>query len=379
MWVSGVTQGLMLSATKEGGSVLAYPSFIESVVAIRPMLFTRAVGGGLYLIGFIMLVWNIWMTVGKAEPVNGTVEVYIAPADKKDRFSMLEAFFNAPVIYSTLLIVFMVAWGFGASTVSFIGLLGLIVTVVAAIFHLEMKGETWGIWYDRLLANSLPFTILTVLAILVGGVVEIIPTIVVNRAANVEGVRQIPYTPLELAGRDIYIREGCYLCHSQMIRTLVGDVLRYGPYSKLGETIYDHPFQWGSKRTGPDLAREGGKNSNLWHYEHMQNPRATSVGLSIMPNYRWLYELNTDVAALPSKMRVLRTLGVPYKDADIDNIRVSVATQEKAIVDDLAKSGARVAPEREIVALIAYLQGLGKSEKIPVPQDAAGNGAIAVP
>ena len=252
------------------------------------------------------------------------------------------------------------------------------VTVVAAIFHMEMKGDSWGIWYDKLLANSLPFTVLTVAAVLVGGVVEIIPTIVINKAANVEGVRQVPYTPLELAGRDLYIREGCYLCHSQMIRTLTGDVLRYGPYSKLGESIYDHPYQWGSKRTGPDLARLGGKYPNLWHYEHMQNPRSTSLG-SVMPNYPWLYSLNTDVDALPSKMHVQRMLGVPFKFEDITAIRASVQAQEKQIVDDLAKSGAHVRPEREIVALIAYLQCLGKSEKVAPQSPAPASTPTALP
>jgi cytochrome c oxidase cbb3-type subunit I/II len=186
----------------------------------------------------------------------------------------------------------------------------------------------------------------------------------------VEGVRQIPYTPLELAGRDIYVREGCYLCHSQMIRTLVSDVLRYGPYSKLGESIYDHPFQWGSKRTGPDLARVGGKYPNIWHYEHMKNPRSTSLG-SIMPNYPWLYGNNTDIASLPSKLHVQRELGVPYPFEDKRTIEQSVKRQEATIVADLAAAGAKVAPEREIVALIAYLQKLGKSEKVATPSNVA--------
>ena len=260
--------------------------------------------------------------------------------------------------------------GFSSDVWSFVSLMGLIATVVGAIVQMELRGQSWGIWYDKLLANSLPFTILAFIAVLVGGVIEIIPTIVVNKAQNIEGIRQIPYTPLELAGRDIYIREGCYLCHSQMIRTLKGDVLRYGNYSRLGESIYDHPFQWGSKRIGPDLARVGGKYPNLWHYEHMQNPRSTSIG-SIMPNYPWIYGLNTDIDALPSKIHVQRMLGVPFQFEDIDSIRKSVATQEQAIVDDLAKSGAHVAPQREIVALISFLQKLGKSEKVAVPPNAA--------
>jgi cytochrome c oxidase cbb3-type subunit I/II len=152
-----------------------------------------------------------------------------------------------------------------------------------------------------------------------------------------------------------------------MIRTLVSEEMRYGPYSRLGESMYDHPFQWGSKRIGPDLARVGSKYPNLWHYEHMQNPRSTSQG-SIMPNYKWLYSMNTDIDALPSKMHALRQLGVPFRFEDSETIRTSVTAQEQAIVDDLAKYGAKVAPQREIVALIAYLQQLGKSEKVAVPK-----------
>jgi cytochrome c oxidase cbb3-type subunit I/II len=205
--------------------------------------------------------------------------------------------------------------------------------------------------------------VLTIGAVLVGGAVEIIPTVMMNRAQNIEGVRQIPYTPLELAGRDIYVREGCYNCHSQMIRTMVSDVLRYGAYSKLGDSIYDYPHQWGSKRTGPDLARQGGKYPNLWHYEHMLDPRATSPD-SIMPNYPWLYEANTDIASLPAKLRVQRQLGVPYEYEDLASIKASVEAQQKEIVDDLAKSGVKAIPEREIIALIAYLQKLGKTEPV---------------
>jgi len=369
MWVSGITQGLMLSATREAGTVLAYPNFLDAIIATRAMMHARVAGGLFYLIGFLMLAWNIWKTARSGEAVNGTIEVYIAPREEKEKFSMADAFINAPVIYSFFTILFLAGWGFCSDVGSFISLMALIATVVGAIIHMELRGQSWGIWYDKLLANSLPFTVLAVLAVMAGGVIEIIPTIVVNKAQNIEGVRQLPYTPLELAGRDIYVREGCYVCHSQMVRTLVGDVLRYGPYSRLGESIYDHPFQWGSKRIGPDLARVGGKYPNLWHYEHMQNPRSTSIG-SIMPNYPWIYGLNTDIDALPSKMHVQRILGVPFQFEDIDSIRKSVAVQEKTIVDDLAKSGAHVAPQREIVALIAFLQKIGKSEKVAVPLNA---------
>lgn len=194
--------------------------------------------------------------------------------------------------------------------------------------------------------------------------IEIIPTVIVNKAANVEEMKQIPYTPLELAGRDIYVREGCYLCHSQMIRTLVGDVLRYGDYSRLGESIYDHPYQWGSKRIGPDLARVGVKYPNIWHFKHMENPRAVSVG-SVMPNYPWLYTQTMDVEALTSKLAVQRELGVPYPPMDSKTIRKSAYAQGKTICDDLKQAGVQnVRPDDEIVALIAYLQHLGKSQKV---------------
>jgi cytochrome c oxidase cbb3-type subunit I/II len=239
----------------------------------------------------------------------------------------------------------------------------MIATVVATVLHVELTKSDWGDWYNKLLANSLPFTILTAVAVFIGGVVQIVPTVIINKAENIEGVRQIAYTPLELAGRDIYVREGCYNCHSQMIRTLVGDVLRYGDYSKLGESVYDYPYQWGSKRTGPDLAREGGKYPNIWHYHHMLDPRQISPG-STMPNYPWLYEDKTDVAALRRKIDVQRKLGVPFLEETKEQIYASVARQSQVIVNDLKTAGAEIAPDREIVALIAYLQKLGKSEQV---------------
>ena len=217
-----------------------------------------------------------------------------------------------------------------------------------------------------MLANALPFTALTIAAVFIGGLVQIIPTVMVNTAGSIEGVRQIPYTPLELAGRDIYVREGCYNCHSQQIRTLVGDVLRYGDYSKLGESIYDHPFQWGSKRTGPDLAREGGKYPNSWHFFHMRDPRQISPG-STMPDYPWLFTDKTDTGALPSKLAVQRRIGVPYAPMTGAEIQQSCDTQGDVIAADLKAAGAEVPPDREIVALISYLQKLGKAEKVAPP------------
>jgi cytochrome c oxidase cbb3-type subunit I/II len=200
--------------------------------------------------------------------------------------------------------------------------------------------------------------VLSFLVVSIGGLVQIVPLFYLeNTIEEVEGVR--PYSPLELAGRDIYVREGCYTCHSQMIRPFVSEVLRYGDYSRLGESVYDHPFQWGSRRIGPDLARVGGKYSDIWHYLHMDDPRQLSPG-SNMPRYPWLFTANTDVDALPSKIRVQRILGVPYPPMTAEAIQADVRRQAEAIAAGLS-TDVDIAPEREIVALIAYLQQLGKS------------------
>ena len=364
MWTSGITQGLMLNATTEHGTVLAYPNFIDTLTAIRPMMLFRVVGGGLYLAGWLVLTYNLYRTVRGARAVNGTVEVFEAdthPAEEK--LGLGAMVFNPPVLFSVFGTIFACAWMFGGDLLKLAGLLGTALVILLAWVHFTARINRWAAWYDRLLLNALPFTILTFIAVAAGGLIQIIPTTLVNRASNIEGRRQLPYTPLELAGRDIFVREGCYNCHSQMIRTLVPDVLRYGDYSRLGESIYDYPFQWGSKRTGPDLARVGGKYPNLWHFRHMADPRAVSPG-SNMPNYPWLFTGKTDVAALPSKLAVQRILGVPYPEyKDGDLLRV-VNDQEKTIVADLHAAGALLEPDREIVALIAYLQKLGKYETV---------------
>ena len=365
MWTSGIMQGLMLNATTEGGTVLAYPNFLDTLNAIRPMMLMRVVGGGLYLAGFFLLAYNLWQTVRGAEPVNGTIEVFAddetAAPDKA--VGVLGTFFNPPVLFTVTGVGFACAWMFGGDGVSIAGLVGTMISVVLAYSHWESRGKAWASWYDRLLVNTLPFTILTFIAVVAGGLIQIIPLVVTHQAANIEDRRQIPYTPLELAGRDLYVRDGCYNCHSQMIRTLVPDVLRYGDYSRLGESIYDHPYQWGSKRTGPDLARLGGKYPNVWHLRHMEDPRAVSAG-SNMPSYPWLLDNNTDVAALPSKLAVQRRLGVPYPNWTPAQITQLVHEQAQAIAADLRAAGAYLAPEKEMVALIAYLQVLGKSEPV---------------
>jgi cytochrome c oxidase cbb3-type subunit I/II len=171
-----------------------------------------------------------------------------------------------------------------------------------------------------------------------------------------------PYTPLELQGRDIYIREGCYTCHSQMIRPFRSETARYGEYSKAGEFVYDHPFQWGSKRTGPDLARLGGKYPDSWHYNHMMDPTSMSPG-SIMPQYPWLLEDQIDGNSTISKIKAMQRLGVPYPEG-YDKIAVKdMETQAKQITENLKKDGIETLADREIVALIAYLQRLGKDIK----------------
>ena len=372
MWTSGITQGVMLNATTEGGTVLAYPNFLDTLNTIRPMMLMRVVGGGLYLVGWVVLIINVTKTLSGAKAVNGTIEVFekdsAIAAD--DKVTLVGTFLNPPVVFSIIGVGFSCAWMFGGDLLSIVGLVGLVASVVLAYAHYESRGKKWSDWYDRLLMNCAPFAILTFLAAVAGGLIQIIPTVVAHNAANVEDRRQIPYTPLELAGRDLFVSEGCYNCHSQMIRTLVPDVLRYGDYSRLGESIYDHPYQWGSKRTGPDLARVGGKYPNVWHLRHMEDPRSISVG-SNMPNYPWLLTNATDVAALPGKINVQRMLGVPYPAWSPAQVAAEVDAQAKAISDDLRAAGAFVAPDKQIVALIAYLQKLGKYETVVPTKTAA--------
>ena len=371
MWTSGITQGVMLNATTEGGTLLAYPNFIDTLNTIRPMMLMRVIGGSLYLVGWFLLMYNLWKTIATARPVNGTIEVF---ADEgaivhEDKITLVGTFLNPPVAFSIFGVGFSCAWMFGGDFLSIAGMFGLSLCVVLAYAHFESRGKRWATWYDRLLVNSAPFTILVIIAVAVGGLVQIIPTVLVNRAANVEDRRQLTYTPLELAGRDIFVSEGCYNCHSQMIRTLVPDVLRYGDYSRLGESIYDHPFQWGSKRTGPDLARVGTKYPNIWHLRHMEDPRAISVG-SNMPNYPWLFTTATDAAALPAKIAAQRQLGVPYPAWTDAQITADFDRQAKALAEDLQTAGGVIAPDKQIVALIAYLQKLGKYETV-APQSSA--------
>jgi cytochrome c oxidase cbb3-type subunit 2 len=214
--------------------------------------------------------------------------------------------------------------------------------------------------------NAFVLMVLALITVSIGGIVEIIPTFTIETTVeHVKGVR--PYTPLELAGRDIYVREGCYTCHSQMIRALKDEVERYGHYSLAAESMYDHPFQWGSKRIGPDLARVGGKYSNDWHYAHLTNPQAL-VPESVMPHYAFLQSTDLRTDDIQDKLRTLRTIGVPYTDAQINSAVTDLRAQADASTDPAAfqkkYSKAILASGdgkhvTEMDALVAYLQVLG--------------------
>ena len=219
---------------------------------------------------------------------------------------------------------------------------------------------------DTIEKNAILLLVLTVVTVAIGGIVEIVPLFTIETTVeHVKGVR--PYSPLELAGRNIYVREGCYLCHSQQIRTLKDEVERYGHYSLAAESMYDQPFQWGSKRIGPDLARVGGKYSSDWHYAHLHHPQAL-VPESLMPSYAFLAETRLNYDLIERHMTVQRLLGVPYTDEDIANARQDLLAQANAVDDQdavdkrypkvVAVPGQPGFPS-EMDALVAYLQVLG--------------------
>lgn len=362
MWVSGITQGLMLSEITDEGTPKY--RFLETLDAIRPMMLFRAIGGVLYLSGFILLVVNVWLSIRKKAPVNGRVEVVIEGVPEGRRMGLIEGvLLNRPVAWSLVTIAAYTFW-LVARDHQLVALpslaLGLIFSVMT-VKSFKKHQSDWSTWHEKLLHNWAPFTTLAFIAVAIGGAVQILPTVILNRDKNVEDRIQQLYSPLELAGRDLYISEGCYNCHSQQIRTLAPDILRYGDWSRLGESIYDHPFQWGSKRTGPDLAREGtgtNKKDNLWHYQHLVDPRQISQG-SNMPSYHWLERKNTDIKSLPGKIAAQQKLGVPYPAMTRDVIEQSALEQGIEIAKDLRARGAFVDPEKQIIAMIAYLQKLG--------------------
>ncbi len=306
IYFAGITQGLMWKEfTPEG--FLRYPNFLETVLQIIPMYIIRAIGGTIYFIGIIMMFYNLVKTM-RSGRLEGN-EKAEAPAIEK-------------------------SYGSGK--------------------------------HDRMIHRVLErkpvlFTLLATVAILIGSVVEIVPTFIVK--SNIPTISSVkPYTPLEVQGRDIYIREGCYNCHSQMIRPFRSETERYGEYSKAGEYVYDHPFQWGSKRTGPDLHRVGGKYPDAWHFKHMEDPGSMSPG-SVMPEYPWLISDKLDNSSLASKISALRSVGVPYEPGFEDKAEAELKIQAEQIAERLAASNIKVMSDREIIALIAYLQRLGTDIK----------------
>jgi cytochrome c oxidase cbb3-type subunit I/II len=318
MYVSGVTQGLMWKQFTPDG-FMQYPNFLETVLQIVPMYRLRALGGSLYIIGVVLMAFNLWRTARAGEFV---------PEQEA----------QAPALTK------------------------------------EAPAEPEHSWRHRWLeAKPMTFTALAVLAILIGGLVEIIPMYLVKQ--NVPTIASVkPYTPLEVLGRDIYIREGCVGCHSQMVRPFRSETERYGEYSKAGEFVYDHPFLWGSKRTGPDLHRVGGKYPDAWHFNHMEDPRATSPG-SIMPAYPWLLTQKLDTSSLPARIRALRKIGVPYPES-YENGRAEkdLEAQAAKIVDNLKNGMVNTDTNREILAVIAYLQRLGADIKLaPASQPATAS------
>lgn len=305
MLSAGITQGLMWMAIDENGK-LVYPDFVETVTRIVPLYGVRAFGGLLYIIGFCFMIYNIWKTVKGSK---GLVETKI-PQPVQARHS------NEP-----------------------------------ESIHRKLEGRVF------------VFSVLAFIAIAVGSAIEIIP--VLSMGQYVEAKDEVePYSPLELAGRDIYIREGCYTCHSQMIRNLPFDTLRFGKPSTIGESMYDRPFQWGSKRTGPDLARVGKKYPSLWHYRHMLNPREVTA-MSIMPSYPWLLSSKTDFYSLRRKFSAMKTLGVPYSKELVASADIFAEKEAKVIADELRSQGVQddQLERKEIVALIGYLQALGQKAK----------------
>ena len=368
MWTSGIGQGLLLNSLDDSGTGVRY-AFVETILQVKGPLLFRAIGGCLFLVGWIMLIVNLTLTIRSGKPVTATAEVAV-PA-KKNTGSLLGTVLAEPSLVFISFILFLCIWllqtVFGKSGVTTGGIPGWV--SFALVLGLGVLGaarwttnkDKWVAWYDGLSEHWLSFTGLSLLAVATGGALQIIPAVTVNRGANIEDRIERLYTPLELAGRDIYISEGCYNCHSQQVRMLLPDVLRYGDYSRIGESIYDHPFQWGSKRTGPDLAREGGARPDAWHYNHMMDPRVTSPG-TIMPSYPWLFDKKTDFKALPSKIAVLAQLHVPYPAMTKDQIQQHAMDQATKISQALTQNKLPVEPDRQVVALIAYLQALGSFE-----------------
>jgi cytochrome c oxidase cbb3-type subunit I/II len=302
LYWAGFTQSSMWKEFTESGQ-LKY-AFLETVTYLKPFYAMRSFGGALYLTGALLMVYNIYKTV-KAGKLVADEAAEAAPLQEEEKHA----------------------------------------------------GEHWHRWIER---KPVQMMVMALIVILIGGAIEIIPTFLVK--SNVPTISSVkPYTPLELQGRDLYVREGCYTCHSQMIRPFRDETERYGEYSKAGEFVYDHPFQWGSKRTGPDLAREGAgnlKKSDGWHFRHFREPSSISEG-SIMPAYAFMLTQELDTSSTPGKINAMRTLGVPYAEGFDLIANANLMEQANGIVNNLKTDSIRISPTKEVIALIAYMQRMG--------------------
>ncbi len=287
---------------------MQYPNFLETVVQLFPMYRLRAIGGRLYILGTLFMAYNLWKTARAGEFIP-EVEAQAAPIERE--------------------------------------------------VHLSGSQDPWG--HRWLEGKPMVLSILATVAVLIGGIVEIVPMYFIK--SNVPTISAVkPYSALETLGRDLYIREGCVGCHSQMVRPFRSETERYGEYSKSGEFVYEHPFLWGSKRTGPDLHRVGGKYPDAWHYNHMDDPGAISPG-SIMPRYPWLLTQKLETNSLPARISALRKVGVPYGEGYEQLALQELQTQANLIAGNLQTAGIKAEPNKEIIAMIAYLQRLGTDIK----------------
>ena len=365
MWVSGVTQGMMWRALNPDGSLM-YPTFVETLEAIRPMYWFRLIGGSMYLVGMLVMAYNLARTGIASRAIETSVDV--VPLEPAPEVPWRDVIFSRPIVIS--LVVLGLA-GAGLAANAYASPLFLILAFAVGLFGViavQAARKGHGSGFHRILeGRALLFTVLAALAVLGGGVAELVPALVIK---PVETADVKPYRALEVEGRDVFISEGCYTCHSQMIRPMRFETLRYGEPSTLAESRLDHPFQWGSKRTGPDLAREGGKYPNLWHYHHLNDPRAITAG-SNMPPYAHFSQRHLNLARTGDKMHALSLVGVPYTDAEIKSAETDAKKQGEEIAADLAKEGVTVGPDTEMVAVISYLQRLGKKAPPPVKTNEA--------
>jgi cytochrome c oxidase cbb3-type subunit I/II len=346
IYVAGLTQGLMWRAIDSSGQ-LAYTDFVETVLVLMPMYWLRVLGGTLYLVGTVLCGVNCLKTMA-ARPAQYDEPVHEAAA-------LTREYAEPPRPQSRLQ---------GAA-------------VLGMAHHIDIWLQAW--WHRRWERRPFRFTVWVAVAVITASLFEIVPTFLIR--SNVPTIKSVrPYTPLELAGRDIYLSEGCYNCHSQMIRPILAETKRYGEYSKAGEFVYDHPFQWGSRRIGPDLAREGGLRSPLWHLLHFEEPQQVIKG-SVMPQYPWLLRGKPiDFDAIPSRMKAMQTLGVPYTEEEIKNAVAAARQQAVQIAakieqEDKTRTGLK---DKQVIALIAYVDRLGKDLFAPPRDQTAPPGQPAV-